>query len=202
MSAHSEAVIRYQKRNPEKFKAQKMAQTYPHLLIIKFSCEHDKPKTNHHPDYKKWREVEKLCGDCHREVHRRDKLNDISNVNCCKKCGYRWKGRPTKNIQSSYCPKCRTKLWNIKTRNGLCCIKKDYPFWRDKFKEFFSDRNSKYNCNALSKETGINFVALYNLKNGRLKFTDHYINKLKPYILEAMRNNPNPLIKNKCPKSK
>jgi transcriptional regulator with XRE-family HTH domain len=70
MSTHSEAVMRYQKRYPQKFSAQQKAQRYPHLLIVLYECLHTKgTKENHHPDYAKWRQVFRVCHDCHKTFH-------------------------------------------------------------------------------------------------------------------------------------
>lgn len=70
MSAHSEAVIRYQKKYPQKFTAQQKAQRNPHLLIVLYEClHHGLARENHHPDYAKWRQVFKVCHDCHKIFH-------------------------------------------------------------------------------------------------------------------------------------
>jgi len=71
MNYHTKAVIAYQRKFPERFKANRMAQKYPHLLRILSECPHLGEKEKHHPDYSKWRQVHLLCHACHVDIHKK-----------------------------------------------------------------------------------------------------------------------------------
>lgn len=70
MNNHHKQVIRWQMANPEKYKAEQLARCHPQLTRILYECLHyDRPKINHHPDYKKWNLIFKVCHECHCKFH-------------------------------------------------------------------------------------------------------------------------------------
>lgn len=70
----------------QKNSVRQMACHNPQSLIILYECPHDLPKENHHPDYSKWKEVWKLCSDCHRQIKSVRKKNTGKNKFSGKKC--------------------------------------------------------------------------------------------------------------------
>lgn len=70
--AHRRHALNWQRKNPEKQRAQHLATHYPERLNVLYECPCDtKDKHNHHPDYSKPYEVIRLCGPCHRAEHKR-----------------------------------------------------------------------------------------------------------------------------------
>lgn len=63
----------------DKQKVYYLNKKYPEKIIIMFECEHKGIKQNHHPDYDKPFEIEKLCKHCHYLRHK-DNIDEIFNV--------------------------------------------------------------------------------------------------------------------------
>jgi hypothetical protein len=70
-SVNREAVKQYQKRNPQKINAQRMAQTRIPLVskceLCGLQAEH-----RHHPDYTQPLVIMHVCQGCHRKLHRKE----------------------------------------------------------------------------------------------------------------------------------
>ena len=63
----------------EKVKARGLAYRYPEKLVITFECKckyGSMKKENHHPDYSKPFEVQRLCKVCHNRIHSRERFGD------------------------------------------------------------------------------------------------------------------------------
>lgn len=72
--AHRRLAVEWQRRNPAKQYASRMARKHPELLIIIYECTCDtngNGKHHHHFDYSRPYEVLKLCADCHAAEHAR-----------------------------------------------------------------------------------------------------------------------------------
>lgn len=70
--AHRRVAVRWQKSNPEKYKAQSLAKSHPGKLSILYECPCvAETKHYHHPDYTKPFDVLKLCPKCHAAEHSR-----------------------------------------------------------------------------------------------------------------------------------
>jgi ribosome-binding protein aMBF1 (putative translation factor) len=72
MNNHQLRVMAWQKENKEKYKAEQLARCHPQLTMILYECLHrDRKKENHHPDYKKWKKIFRVCAECHAQFHPR-----------------------------------------------------------------------------------------------------------------------------------
>lgn len=65
MNRQSEYNQKWQKNNPEKLRAEKLANRYPWLCEIEWTCPHPGRKIKHHPDFKQPFLIQMLCRKCH-----------------------------------------------------------------------------------------------------------------------------------------
>ena len=74
IKAHRRLALDWQKRNPAKTVASRLARQYPELLMIIYECPCDTngtPKHQHHYDYSRPYEILKLCEACHAKEEKR-----------------------------------------------------------------------------------------------------------------------------------
>lgn len=84
IEAHRRFARDWQKRNPEKGLASRLARYYPELLSIIYECPcetNGNKKHHHHFDYTRPYEVLKLCDRCHIAEHKR--LRRLTPILAC-----------------------------------------------------------------------------------------------------------------------
>lgn len=69
---HRKYALQWQKENPEKSRAQRLARVYPEYVTVIYECACDtNQKENHHFDYELPYVVLRLCSRCHAAEHKR-----------------------------------------------------------------------------------------------------------------------------------